>query len=590
MTNPRPAAGTEQFPLHVLREYALCADGERGILVGPRGDIVWMCAPRWDSPAVFSALIGGGGVFAVTPADTPFVWGGFYEDGTLIWHSRWVTTRQIIECREALALPADPHTARILRRIQAVDGDTEVQVVLDPQADFGRHPVSDLRREGDAWTARCGHLHLRWTGLPDAIERPEGGVRARVAVSAGRHRDLVLEIGDQPLRRKPLDAESQWRETADAWREAVPAITGTVADRDARHAYTVLQGLTSRSGGMVAGATMSLPERAEAGRNYDYRYAWIRDQSYCGQAVAALGPHPLLDDALRFVTTRVLADGPDLKPAYTVAGGPVPDEQPLDLKGYPGGTDKVGNWVTHQFQLDALGETLTLFAAAARHDLLNRDHWRAVETAVAAIRERGHEPDAGIWELDNRRWAHSRLTCVAGLHAIAAHAPAAQRTQWRQLAQHILADTARDCLHPTGRWQRAPDDQRVDSALLIPAIRGAVPAHDPRTRATLVAVMTELSEEGYVYRFRQNAQPLEETEGAFLLCGFVAALALHQQGRTLEANRCFERNRAACGTPGLFAEEYDVTQRQLRGNLPQAFVHALLLESAHRLATPWPEP
>ena len=128
----------------------------------------------------------------------------------------------------------------------------------------------------------------------------------------------------------------------------------------------MLAGLTSGSGGMVAAATMSLPERSKAGRNYDYRYVWIRDQCYTGQAVAADGPHRLLDDAVSFVAERILADGPDLKPAYTVACGPVPAEESLPrLSGYPGGSDKVGNWVNRQFQLDALGEALQLFAAAA---------------------------------------------------------------------------------------------------------------------------------------------------------------------------------------------------------------------------------
>ena len=117
---------------------------------------------------------------------------------------------------------------------------------------------------------------------------------------------------------------------------------------------------------MVAAATTSLPERLEAGRNYDYRYAWIRDQCYAGLAVAAHGPHPLLEGTLRFLTERILADGPGLMPAYTVAGQRIPDERALRLRGYPGGTARAGNRVTGQFQLDGLGESLELFAAAAR--------------------------------------------------------------------------------------------------------------------------------------------------------------------------------------------------------------------------------
>ncbi|MFC1415817.1 glycoside hydrolase family 15 protein [Streptacidiphilus cavernicola] len=588
MTNGTLPPDTARFPLHVLREYALIADGERGALIGPRGDIAWLCAPRWDAEAVFSTLIGGDGAYAVTPAQEPFVWGGSYEDGSLIWRNRWVTTSQVVECRDALAFPGDPAVTRILRRVHAVDGETQVRVILDPRAGFGRSKLSRLRRRDGLWTARCGPLHLRWTGAPDAAERAEGGLETVVTVAHGRCHDLVLELSEQPLPHEPPDPDALWAATAEAWRREVPVISGTIADRDARHAYTVMRGLTAGGGGMVAGATTSLPERAEQGRNYDYRYAWIRDQCYAGQAVAAVGPHPLLDNAVAFVAERVLADGPGLKPAYTAAGGPVPDERSLDLAGYPGGADKVGNWVNGQFQLDALGEALSLFAAAAAHDRLDGEDWRAVETAVAAIVERGQDPDAGIWELEDRRWAHSRLACVAGLRAISAHAPATQGAQWSALADQVLADTTKDCLHRTGRWQRAPGDERVDAALLIPAVRGAVPAEDPRTRATLAAVLDELGDDGFVYRFRQDERPLEQAEGAFLLCGFMTSLALHQQGREVEANRWFERNRAACGTPGLFAEEYDITQRQLRGNLPQAFVHALLLETAQRLAAPWP--
>ncbi len=580
----------DEYPPQVLREYALLADGERGILVGPRGDYVWMCAPRWDSDAVFAALLGGGGGYAITPVGR-FVWGGYYEQGSLIWRSRWVTETGIVECREALAFPGDTHRAVVLRRVIATQGPARLRVHLDPRAGFGSSPWQDLACDAGHWTGRSAGLQLRWSGGSDA--RPAGGksgdsgLTMELSLPPGEQHDFVLEVSDQTLPDRPVDAGVAWDVTEHAWPAAVPELRGSIASRDARHSYAVLRGLTSTGGGMVAAATTSLPERAEKGRNYDYRYVWIRDQCYTGEAIAAAGPHPLLDDAVRFVTERLLEDGPQLKPAYTTTGGPVPDQRPLNLAGYPGGHDIIGNWVNKQFQLDAFGESLLLFSAAAGHDRLGTESWRAAEVAAAAIADRWTEPDAGIWEIDNQAWTHSRMICAAGLRAIAgAGASLPVASTWLTLADRIVADTAANATHPAGRWQRSQQDPALDASLLLLPLRGAVPANDPRSVATLDSYLAELTEDGYAYRFRQDPRPLADAEGAFLLCGFLVALAQHQQGRAVEANRWFERNRAACGPPALFTEEFDIGQRQLRGNLPQAFVHALMFEASMRLAGP----
>jgi hypothetical protein len=565
----------------VLREYALLADGERGVVLGPRGDFAWLCFPRWDDDALFCSLLGGGGRYDVHPGGR-FVWGGYYEPGGLIWRSRWVTEDAIVECREALALPARPDRAVVLRRVIAQRGTARVAVGLDVRSAFGSRPCRELRRDGDGrWRGRAGDTAFAWTGAAAATgDRGAGGLSLRLSLEEGATHDLVLvlDAGDGGA---VEPAERLWRATEAAWAARVPPLACSTAARDARHAYAVMSGLTSSSGGMVAAATTSLPERARAGRNYDYRYAWIRDQCYAGRAAARSGAPALLDEAVRFVGARLLDDGPRLRPAYTVTGGPVPDERELPLPGYPGGTAIAGNWVNEQLQLDAFGEALLLFAAAAARDRLDADGWRAADTAAAAIEARWREPDAGVWELDDAHWTHSRLMCVAGLRAIATLRPGGDRAGHRAaLADRVLAETAATSVHPSGRWQRAPGDPRVDAALLLPAIRGAVPADDPRSVATLRAVGVELCRDGYAYRFRPDERPLGEAEGAFILCGFLMALALDQQGDHVAAARWFERNRAACGPPGLLAEELDVRQRQMRGNLPQAFVHALLLECA----------
>ncbi|WP_039821007.1 glycoside hydrolase family 15 protein [Streptomyces xinghaiensis] len=575
---------TETGAPWVLREYALLADGERGALIGPRGDIAWMCAPRWHSDAVFSGLMGGSGCFIVAPEDPWNVWGGSYEDGTLIRVSRWVQSGgAITECREALAMPAEPGRAVLLRRIRAVHGDARVVLRLDVRAGFGSHPMRDVRLRAGEWHARSGPLRLRLCGAPEAAPDRDGVLTTRITVPEGGAHDLVLEIGESGPGPSP-DPGRLWAETEDAWSRAVPDCGDTAAPRDARHAYAVLHGLTSASGGMVAAATASLPERARTGRNYDYRYAWIRDQCYAGIAVAEHGKQPSADRSVRFITERILADGPGLCPAYTVDGGPVPGERSLPLPGFPGGGRHVGNQAGRQFQLDVFGEALDLLATAARHGRLDRDGVRAVETAAQAVEENWQRPDSGLWELETAWWTHSRLSAVMGLRAAARELRHPDADRWTKLAGAIERETGRRCRHPSGRWQRTSGDPRPDAALLRPLTRGHWPADDPGPALTRREVERQLTQDGYVYRFRHGDQPLGRAEGAFLLCGFLMSGACLADGRLTEAARWFERSRAACGPAGLFAEEYDVTQRQLRGNLPQAFVHALFLESAVKLA------
>ena len=284
---------------------------------------------------------------------------------------------------------------------------------------------------------------------------------------------------------------------------------------------------------MVAAATTSLPERAEAGRNYDYRYVWIRDQCYAGQAVAAAGPHPLLDDAVRFVAARLLEHGDRPGPRlHHHRRTPCPTSATSDLPGYPGGPDIIGNWVNQQFQLDAFGEALLLFAAAAGHDRLDTD---ALEGRRS--RRRRHHPP-----LDRTRRRH-----LGDRQPALDPQPADRR---RRAARHRRRPPTPRPTPPTGSpWPttssptpprtpctppdtgNAPPTTRPwTPRCCCPALRGAVPADDPRTTATLHAYLRDLTRDGYAYRFRHDDRPLADAEGSFLLCGFLVALSLHQQG------------------------------------------------------------
>jgi hypothetical protein len=206
---------------HVLREYALLADGERGAIVGPRGDIAWLCFPRWDGDALFASLIGGGGGYVVEPAER-YVWGGHYAEGTLIWNSRWVTTSGVVECREALALPSMVDRAVVLRRIISRSGPARMRIRLEVCWDYGRRQAEDVRRDAcGAWHIRAGDVRLHWTGAERAepVCGPTGALGFDLVLDEGGQHDLVLAVerggGDAA---GTTDPARLWAETETEWR------------------------------------------------------------------------------------------------------------------------------------------------------------------------------------------------------------------------------------------------------------------------------------------------------------------------------------------------------------------------------------
>ena len=289
--------------------------------------------------------MGSGGTYRVAPV-TRAVPGGLYEDGSLIWRSRWTTEHGVVEAREALVYPAHPDRMILLRRLSTLNEPAALAVTLALRDDYGRASAGPWRREGPDWvTTGEGRFRARWSGGTEAqVTGPaDGGLALVVHLNPGEYRDLVLELSTGPLG-APEAAEELWQRTERAWAQAVPDCDGIVGGRDVRRSFAVLRGLTQAGGGTVAAATTSLPERAEAGRNYDYRYCWIRDICYIGHAGAAMvGAEHVLDDAVRFVSARLLDDGPEMRPAYTCDGGTVPPESPLDTPGYPGGHNRIGN-------------------------------------------------------------------------------------------------------------------------------------------------------------------------------------------------------------------------------------------------------
>src|SRR5581483_4741765 len=294
-------------------------------LMDPDGGTAWLCFPGWSDPATFAGLLGSGGSYRISPHGR-FVSGGYYEDGTLIWRRRFVTEDNVIECREALAYPGENERCVILRRIEALDGDASLLGTLQLAHDYGRQRGGPWRSEGDAWLCSSGGFHARWHGrCATTVGSEASKLDFRVLLRQGEPQDFVLELQCKEFGRDtPPHAGELWHRTEEAWRSAVPSCEAVPAGRDVRRSFAVLRGMTTPSGGTVAAATTALPERAEAGRNYDYRYVWVRDTCYIGHAGAAVkGGEPILDDAVRWTCARILADGRNAMPAYQPDGSPV---------------------------------------------------------------------------------------------------------------------------------------------------------------------------------------------------------------------------------------------------------------------------
>src|SRR5699024_7428759 len=164
------------------------------------------------------------------------------------------------------------------------------------------------------------------------------------------------------------------------------------------------------------------------------------DQCYAGQAVATLGPNTLLTAALRYITDRILEDEEELKPAYRADGAPVPEQHDIGLPGHPGGSNTGGSCVRGACHLDTFGEALNLYASAAQHDVMDASGWQAVRLCRDIIENHWHQPDAGVWELHDAHWTHSRLSCVAGLRSITRHMDSGEAASFEALADTIMAE------------------------------------------------------------------------------------------------------------------------------------------------------
>ncbi|WP_431784445.1 glycoside hydrolase family 15 protein [Streptomyces chumphonensis] len=593
-----------------IADYGMLADGSSAALVDRRGCVDWLCLPRFDSPALFARLLGeDAGHWSVTPT------GAFdvrrrYVPGTLVLETTFTTAGGTACLRDALAVPEGqrghdlgmrpPH--ELLREVEGLHGEVGFDVEFVPRPEYGL--VRPLLRVDGRGARTFGGPNPCALRSPVALRDGSGAAWARVRVRAGERLGFSLlwappeEVPPEPT--APEAVGERIADTVEAWRswEADHDIYHGPHRDTVRLSARVLKGLTYRpTGAVVAAPTTSLPEAVGGERNWDYRYAWIRDASLTLEALY-LGSCP--DEAVDFVSfmTSAAGGGADagssLQIMYGVGGEHDLSERELGhLPGWRGSRPvRVGNDAWGQTQLDVYGELLNaLYLYRDRLGELHPEVQRFAAGLADAAARRWEEPDAGMWEMRGPALHHvsSKVLCWVALDRAVRLAP-----QLGGYARTAAWSAARDRVHAavlergwSGRrraFTQSFDSEELDAAVLLMPLYGFLPPTDARVRSTVEAVARGLTEDGLVLRYRVadagNADGLAGGEGTFALCSFWLVSALAMAGEPDRAQALFDRVAGCANDLGLLAEEIDPRTGELLGNFPQAFSHVGLINAA----------
>ena len=593
-----------------IADYALLSDSQGAALVSRGGSIDWACLPRFDSPATFGRVLGDdGGHWRISPTE-PFETTRAYVTGTMVLRSEFRTASGTVAVTDALVfMPLErghgigqraPHA--VVRLVEGVDGHVEVESQVAPRPEYG---LTIPRWQPTPGGALCrGGASAYVLSSPTPIEAHGGTATATFTVSAGERVGLALRaVGpwDPPAPPWSTDQVRAWLHGTvrgwQSWSALHQGYEGPWADM-VHHSGRVLQALTyAPTGAVVAAPTASLPELIGGSRNWDYRYAWVRDASLTlGALWVAMCPDEVADFFGFFVTAAgATPDGGDaLQILYGVTGDRRVEEHELDhLAGYRDSRPvRAGNAAWRQTQLDVYGELLDAAALYADH-IASLDDTTAAFLADMADRaaERWQEADHGIWEMrgDPRHFLYSKLMCWVALDRAARLADqlrAPDRLERWCRERDRIRDTIleRGWSESAGAFTQSFGSEDLDaSALMIPIV-GFLPPDDPRVRATVDAIADRLTDDhGLVYRYRAD-DGLDGKEASFGICTYWLAHALALGGDLDRARTCFETVTGYANDVGLLAEEIDGATGELLGNFPQAFTHIGLVNAAHAIA------
>ena len=589
-----------------IADYAIVSDCHSAALVSRQGSIDWLCLPRFDQPAVFGRLLDDqAGHWSISPVGDARVTRR-YRERSMVLETTYTTETGSVRLVDTMAL--DPTEEGhdlgagapgfVLRTVEGLEGSVEMEMEYAPRPEYGLvHPLLITVPGG----IRCrGGADAMALSLP-MDTAPEGSTaRIRFTVAAGATIGFGLDHAkswEVPPRLLSQD-EIIWRvaETAESWRgwsAAHQRYEGPWSDL-VYHSGRVLQGLMYQpTGAIVAAATTSLPEQIGGERNWDYRYAWVRDASF---TMDALWVAACPDEALKFfdwiagAAATEVGSGSDLQIMFGVGGERDLTERELPhLSGWRGSRPvRIGNGAWNQRQLDVYGELLD--AAEKLRDYLGKIDapTRGFLARLADVAQaRWRESDQGIWEIrgEPRDFVYSKLMCWVALDRAVRLAPILRSEDrvpsWSETRDEIRAAILdHGWSDNAGAFAQSFGSDDLDASNLMMPIVGFLPADDPRVLATIEATVRDLTDDrGLVFRYRTE-DGLEGSEGTFLLCTFWLAHAQAMAGQADRATETFERAVAYANDVGLLAEEVDGTSGELLGNFPQAFSHIGLINAA----------
>ena len=581
-----------------IEDYALIGDMQSAALVGRDGSIDWLCFPRFDSPAIFSALLGDeeNGHWRIGPAGKPLCTRRRYKGDTLILETEWETATGVVRLTDFM--PHRGEAPDIVRIVEGLSGEVDMHLELRLRFDYGRI-VPWMHKDGDQLAGIAGPDSI-WLRGPLDLKGENFAHVCDFTVRQGDRVPFVMTWHPSHLPApKPVDPLLALVETEHLWLEWVRQCSYDGRYRDAVvRSLITLKGLTySPTGGIVAAPTTSLPEAVGGGRNWDYRFCWLRDATMTLEALLRSGFVEEAESWRKWLVRAVAGSAEDIQIMYGVGGERRLAEWEVDwLGGYENSTPvRVGNAAAGQLQLDVPGEVMDSLYLAVRAGIDTSKHvWSMQQSLLKYLEPRWATPDEGLWEVrgGSRHFVHSKVMCWVAYDRAVRMVEEFDRSgpveHWRRIRDQIHREVCEYGFDKDrGTFTQSYGSADVDAALLLLPQVGFLPPSDPRIVGTVLTIQRELAADGFVRRYPthpgESSDGLAGEEGAFLACSFWLADGLRLIGRENEAQELFDRLLSLRNDVGLLAEEYDPRLQRQVGNFPQAFSHVPLIRTAYDL-------